>query len=191
MSMLPALTERRARRALSAEPLPEGALGLILEAGTLAPSCYNNQPWRLVASALGDESLPALRAALAPGNAWALVAPAIVAIAVREADDCRLDDGRDYALLDAGLCAMALMTQATALGLIAHPIAGFSPKKAKAALGVPADHVLPVLVVLARPGGPEALAALEPWQRDAEAAPRERRSLGEVAFRGSWGRPAT
>jgi len=186
MNILPAIAERRARRAVSSEPLPEGAVELILEAGTLAPSCYNNQPWRLVASTLSDESLPALRAALAPGNAWALAAPAIVALAVREADDCRLDDGRDYALLDAGLCAMAMMTQATALGLVAHPIAGFAPKKAKAALGIPGDHVLPVLIVLARPGGPEALESLEPWQRAAEDAPRERKPSSEVSFRGSW-----
>jgi nitroreductase len=208
MELLKAISDRRAYRALSPEPLPEDAVRRIVEAGALAPSCYNNQPWRIVVRdvpvltdgpqdgapslARGDALPPdALREALAEGNAWATRAPLIIAVAVRASDDCRLEDGRDYALFDAGLCAMNMMIQATAEGIVAHPIAGYNPKKAKAALGIPADYVLAVLIVVGKHGDPEAPDAppLKEWQLKGETAPRQRKPLGEVAFKGRWGEP--
>ena len=192
MELLKAISDRRAYRGLSPDPLPEDAVRRIVEAGTLAPSCYNNQPWRIVVRdipVLADALPPdALREALAEGNAWATRAPLIIAVAVRASDDCRLEDGRDYALFDAGLCAMNMMIQATAEGIVAHPIAGYNPKKAKAALGIPADYVLAVLIVVGKHGDPEA-APLKEWQLKAESAPRLRKPLGEVAFKDRWGEP--
>ena len=120
MALLKEIDERRAYRALKTTSLPDKALQNIITAGTYAPSCYNNQPWRVVVST--GSSLEALKASLSEGNVWATRAPAILAVAVKESDDCRLEDGRDYALFDAGLCAMNMMTQATAEGLVAHPI---------------------------------------------------------------------
>lgn len=186
MDIIAAIGERRAYRAISAEPLPEDSIRRIVEAGSLAPSCYNNQPWRVVAAS--GESLGRLREALAEGNAWATAAPLIVALAVRASDDCRLDDGRDYALFDAGLFAMNLMTQACAEGLTAHPIAGYNPKKAKAALGIPADYVLAVLIIVGKPGAADD-SMLKDWQKQAEHAPRQRKPLGELVYRDSWGNP--
>ncbi len=208
MEVLKTISDRRAFRALSPEQLPADMVRRIIEAGTLAPSCYNNQPWHIVirdVSVLTDgpqtgapslargNSLPldALHESLSEGNAWATKAPLIIAIAVRDADDCRLDDGRDYALFDAGLCAMNMMIQATAEGIVAHPIAGYNPKKAKAALGIPAEYVLAALLVVGRKGDPEApdAALLKEWQLKSESGPRQRKPLGEVAFKDRWGEP--
>lgn len=208
MEIMKAISERRAYRALSPERVPADTVRRIVEAGTLAPSCYNNQPWRIVirdvpvltdgphtgTPSLARESsqpLAALRESLAEGNAWATKAPLIIAVAVRASDDCRLDDGRDYALFDAGLCAMNMMTQATAEGFVAHPIAGYNPKKAKAALGIPAEYVLAALLVVGKRGAPEApdAAPLKEWQLKSEGGPRQRKPLGEVAFKDRWGEP--
>ncbi len=187
MEILRELAERRSYRAISDAPLPDGALERIAEAGTLSPSCYNNQPWRVVLSS--GESLAALRASLAEGNAWAARAPAIIALAVRESDDCRQDEGRDYALFDAGLCAMAMMAQSVAEGLVGHPIAGYNPKKAKAALGIPADYILITLIVVARRGDPDSAdgALLKEWQLERDKGGRQRKALGETVFRERWG----
>ncbi len=187
MEILRELNERRAYRAISDAPLPEGAVERIVRAGTLAPSCYNNQPWRVVVSR--GESLEALKASLAEGNAWASRAPAIIALAVRESDDCRQDEGRDYALFDAGLCAMAMMAQASAEGIVAHPIAGYNPKKAKAALGIPADYVLITLIVAALKGDPDSTdgSLLKDWQIERDKGERQRKGLGETAFKERWG----
>jgi len=208
MELLKAISDRRAYRALSPERLPADAVRRIIEAATLAPSCYNNQPWRIVirdvpvladgpqtgapSLARGDsQPLSSLHESLSEGNAWAKRAPLIIAVAVRAADDCRLDDGRDYALFDAGLCAMNMMTQATAEGFVAHPIAGYNPKKAKAALGIPAEYVLAALLVVGKKGDPEApdAAPLKEWQLKGEREPRQRKPLGEVVFKDRWGEP--
>jgi nitroreductase len=192
MEIIDAISARRAYRFLSADALPDGSARRIVEAGHLAPSCFNNQPWRITAASgdaagggagHGDEPLTALRAALSETNAWATRAPMIIAVAVRASDDCRLEDGRDYALFDAGLCAMNMISQATAEGLVAHPIAGYNPKKAKAALGIDKDYVLAVLIVVARraEGDIEADTVLMPWQKTAESAPRNRKPLDDVA----------
>jgi nitroreductase len=182
MEIINAISARRAYRFLSTEALPEGAAQRIVEAGHLAPSCFNNQPWK-ISAASGGEALDALRASLSETNAWATRAPMIIAVAVRASDDCRLEDGRDYALFDAGLCAMNMMSQATAEGLVAHPIAGYNPKKAKAALGIDKDYVLAVLIIVARhsEGDLEADTVLMPWQKTGEAAPRNRKPLEDVA----------
>jgi nitroreductase len=133
--------------------------------------------------------LDALKASLAEGNAWASRAPAIIALAARECDDCRQDEGREYALFDAGLCAMAMMVQASAEGLVAHPIAGYNPKKAKAALGIPADFILITLIVVAHRGDPDSPdgALLKDWQRERDKGERQRKSLSDIAYRDRWG----
>ena len=187
MGLLKEIDQRRAFRALKTTALPDEALNNIISAGTYAPSCYNNQPWRVIVST--GSSLEALKASLSDGNVWATRAPAILAVAVKESDDCRLEDGRDYALFDAGLCAMNMIIQATAEGLVAHPIAGYNPKKAKAALGIPADHVLITLIILARKGELEGEDAslLKDWQLERDRGDRQRKPVAETAFRDSWG----
>ncbi|HUW71345.1 MAG TPA: nitroreductase family protein [bacterium] len=199
MEILRLLAERRAYRYLSSEPLPSGAARRIVEAGTLSPSCFNNQPWRIVAAGKqdgsddtdGDAALEALKATLSDGNAWAKAAPLIIAIAVRASDDCRMDDGRDYALFDAGLCAMGMIVQASSEGLVAHPIAGYNPKKAKSALGIPSDYVLATLIIVARrkAGDAEDDPVLSTSQKASEKGPRSRKPLVDVASFGRWDLP--
>ncbi|OHD15448.1 MAG: hypothetical protein A2087_07910 [Spirochaetes bacterium GWD1_61_31] len=181
MPVLETITQRHAFRALSAEPIADEVLTEITQAGCLAPSCYNNQPWRIIVAR--GERLTALKTSLAEGNAWAQVAPAIIAMAVRACDDCRLEDGRDYAFYDAGLCAMNMILQATALGLVAHPIAGYSPAKAKKALGIPKDYVLINLIILGRRGESNSLTD---WQRAAESGQRERRPVDTTVAFEAW-----
>ena len=75
------------------------------------------------------------------------------------------------------------MLEATRLGLVAHPMAGFSASKARKALGIPRAIVPLVLFAVGRPGSNGALA---PWQVEKEGAPRERKHISEFAHRGRW-----
>ena len=64
MEIIDAISARRAYRFLSTEALPESAAELrSVDAGHLAPSCFNNQPWNITATS--GEALETLRAALA------------------------------------------------------------------------------------------------------------------------------
>jgi len=71
---------------------------------------------------------------------------------------------------------------------VAHPIAGYNPKKAKSALGVPGDYVLAALIVVARRAEGSAAddPVLSPSQKASETGPRSRKPLAEVASFGRW-----
>jgi len=181
--MLPEISARRARRGIAADPIPDEVTTRLLEAASLAPSCFNNQPWRLVA--VSGDRLEELKATLTEGNRWATRAPLIVGFATKPSLDCRLEGGRDYAYFDLGMAAMAFMLQATREGLVAHPIAGYSPAKAAKVLGLEEDLVLVTLVVVGKPGDESLLAE---WQRAREQGPRERKPLSELVFREAYGK---
>jgi nitroreductase len=182
MDMLPELEARRAFRAISAEPLPDDQIERLLRAAVLAPSCFNNQPWRIVAVG-GGERLAVLREALTENNKWGTRAPLIAVFATKPSLDCRLDAGRDYAFFGLGMAAMAFMLQATREGLIAHPIAGYKAAPGAKAVELPEDFVPLALVIVGKPGGRELL---NEGQAAREDSPRERKPLQDVAFRDRW-----
>ncbi|MGB9861932.1 MAG: redoxin domain-containing protein [Candidatus Bipolaricaulaceae bacterium] len=175
LAVNPWIAVRRAKRALKLDPVPKELIERVIEAAHLAPSCFNNQPWRFVVAQ--GEKLEAVKKALPGGNYWALKSPAMVAVASRVDLDCRLSDNRDYFLFDCGMAVGFLMVQATQMGLVAHPIAGYDPLPVKEILGIPKDYVLITLVVLGWPGDP---AGLGEKHRELELGPRVRKPLSAV-----------
>lgn len=148
----------------------------------MAPSCMNKQPWRFIAVE-GESALSGLKDALETGNYWGRSAPLIFAVLTKADWDCRLDNGRDYAYFAAGMAAMNLMAQATAEGLYAHPIAGFKPLEAKAALGIPEDVVLLTLILCGRPGDP---STLNEKHRQSELSERSRKDMERIVSVDRW-----
>ena len=184
MDILPELVARRARCRIAADALPVDQIQRLLCAATLAPSCANFQPWRIVA--VTGPGLPAIRDALSEGNKWATRAPLIVVMATKPSLDARLEAGRDYAYFDLGMAALALMLQATREGLYAHPIAGYTPSKVAKGAGLPEDFVPLSLIIVGKPGDD---ALLNEGQKLREHAARQRKGLDEIAFCDSWDKP--
>lgn len=180
--ILEAIGNRRARRALSDQTIDRKTSEILLDAAHLAPSCSNNQPWRLI-PVDDPATLAEVREHLTRGNYWARQAPLIVVVASRVDLDCRLPDGRTYALFDCGLSSMNLMTQATKMGLVAHPIAGFRQAPLKESLGIPSDYAVITLIVVGRPS--DDLSGLSENHRAAEIGRRERKPLDQIV---SWNR---
>ena len=174
MDMLPELVGRRARRALSNDVIDKDVIGRLLEAAVLAPSCFNNQPWRIIVveKREGNASYAAVAESLTPGNAWALEAPVILLFTTGPHLDCRMDNGRDYAFFDAGQAALALQLQAQREGLYAHPMAGFAAGKLRAALGIPQEIVPLCVMALGKPGDPSRLAEGQRKKRRFAAEPQ-------------------
>ncbi len=175
-NILSAITERRAYRSLDARPVPEESLQRILDAAVLAPSCSNNQPWRFLVMKEPD-GLAKGREALSKGNYWAQKAPVLICIYTRKEDDCISSGGREYALFACGLAAANLMAQATAEGLVAHPMAGYNPDILKQSFGLPADGIAIVLIALGYHGDAGGLSERD---KASENSPRSRKQLGEV-----------
>jgi len=141
---------RRARRAIVDQPIEKSTLEKLLQAAHLAPSCANNQPWRFI---VVDEepTLTQSKEHLTGGNYWAKMSPAIIAVTSRADLDCQVPDGREYYLFGCGLASMNLILQATELGLIAHPVAGFKQTPIKQLLDIPNDFTLITLIILGHP----------------------------------------
>jgi peroxiredoxin/nitroreductase len=171
---------RRARRALSSELLSGAEVNRLVEAAHLAPSCFNNQPWRFVVAQ--DDKLEEVKEALSGGNYWAKRAPVIIAVTSHRDLDCKLSDGRDYFLFCCGLAVENLVLQATQMGLIAHPIAGYKPLKVKEILDIPDDYVLITLLIIGKPGD---IGSLSDEHRERELGERARKPLKEVVV---WNR---
>ncbi len=148
MDVWQAIEKRRAFRSLAPAGITEDLLRDLARAAQLAPSCFNNQPARFV-FVYDPSVLQEMHAALSPGNEWARAASLVIAVFSRKQDDCIIRD-REYHQFDCGLAAAFLILRATELGIVAHPIAGFSPKKTKEILAIPEEYQVITLIIAGR-----------------------------------------
>jgi nitroreductase len=148
MDVFRVIQERRAYRSLDPVEITEDLIRDLAECAQLAPSCNNNQPWRFV-FVYDAQTLTDMHAALSSGNVWAHAASMVIAVFSKREDDCIIKD-REYHQFDSGLAAGFLVLRATELGLVAHPIAGFSPNKTREILGIPDEYKVITLIIVGK-----------------------------------------
>jgi nitroreductase len=159
MDVTKAIHERRAYRSLAPVEITEDLVQDLAGHAQLAPSCFNNQPARFV-FVWEPGMLDRIKEALSSGNAWARAASMIVVVFAEKEKDCVIKAlpkagagppaQREYYLFDTGLAVSMLILRATELGLVAHPIAGFSPRKARETLGIPDSAQVITLVIVGK-----------------------------------------
>lgn len=179
MDVTTAIASRRAFRSLDPVEITDGLIKDLARHAQLAPSCNNNQPWRFV-FVYDPARLKELHAALGPGNDWARAASMIIVVFSKKEDDCVIKD-REYHLFGDGLAAGFLILRATELGLVAHPIAGFSPKKTREILGIPEEYQVVTFINVGRHSA-EISPVLSPNQAADERTRPERRALDDFVF---------
>jgi nitroreductase len=184
MNVKGAIETRRAYRALAPVEITDETVHDLVDAARMAASCFNNQPWRYV-FVRDREILEQVFETLPDGNAWAKAASMIVAVISRPDLDCQIM-GRDYFLFDTGMATAQMILRATELDLVAHPIAGYSPKKISGVLGVPDDMSVVALVIFGKHTD-EISDLLSEGQAAAEAERPERRPFDEVAWMDRYG----
>lgn len=160
----------------------EAHLTKIFNAARRAPSAYHEQPWRFILCSretdkdaydklfhlLGEEQ-----------KRWIINAPVLVIVvsAVRPVTEAPLGGPKGapnpWALYDTGAAAVCMMLQATSLGLMAHQVGGFDPKKVSQTFKI-AEGFDPIAVMAIGYNG-ESLAKDKP-----------RKTLEEIVFRGEW-----
>ncbi|MGI8926488.1 MAG: nitroreductase family protein [Tepidiformaceae bacterium] len=186
-ALIPALRERRARRAFAARAVPPEGEAILWEAFAVAPSHGNAQPARLLV-ARAPAVREALVAALSAGNRqWAPAAPLLVALGALPSHDTVQtgSDGatREYWAFHAGIAAGNVMAQATALGLIAHPMAGFDEAAVRATFGAPPELRVLAVLAIGYPGEPDALPA---DLRERETTTQQRLPLNVLVADDAW-----
>ena len=148
MDVIEAIKTRRAYRSLEPVAITEDMVRDLARSAQLAPSCFNSQPIRFV-FVYEPDILKEMHQALSSGNLWAQAASMIIAVFSKAEDDCIIRD-RVYHQFDVGQSVGFLILRATELGLVAHPIAGFSPKKTRQILGIPDDYNVITLIIVGK-----------------------------------------
>ncbi len=155
MDALEAIRRRRTVRSFTGAPIPCADLETIVDAGRLAASGYNRQPWDFVV--VTDQGMIGK---LKIAAQWMDKAAAIIAVV--------LDPTTKYWLEDGSAAVENMLIAATALGYGSCWLEGYTvplESQFKALLGVPEEKRLLTLVPLGVP---------------AESPTKEKRSLEEV-----------
>ncbi len=175
---------RRSYTLLEKSEVTEELIRDLARAASLAPSCFNKQPWRFVFVFQPDD-LERIFSALSSGNEWAKRASMVIAVVGRREDDC-ISKGREYFMFDIGMATAFLILRATDLGLVAHPIAGFDLDLVKEALSVPEGFTVITLLIVGKHS-----EAMKESMTDSEKALEEKRPkrkpFEEFAFIGRFG----
>jgi nitroreductase len=185
--LLPALSERRARRAFQPGEVPVELQDLLWRAVSVAPSHGNTQPTRLLAT-VSPAARERMAAALTEGNrSWATAAPLFVAVAVNpaHAPAVKNRDGseREMWAFNAGIATGNLLAQATALGLLAHPMAGFDETTVREVFDAPPELRILAVLAIGFTGSPDQLPD---DLRAKETAPQRRLPLDHLVAQDAW-----
>lgn len=183
------IAQRWSPRAFSDRPVDDATLLSLFEAARWAPSSRNEQPWRFVVGRRGcDDTWALLLACLDDGNQrWAQKAPVLV-LTVASLTHARGGRPNRWAWHDVGLGTSILLVQATAMGLCAHPMAGYSADRARELFGIPEEFEPVTAIAVGYLGDPDSLPD---DLRASEVRPRRRRPVAESIFASLWGQSAT
>ena len=179
------LARRESSRAFSPRAVAPATLRSVLEAARWAPSSYNAQPWAFVVATKEQSAQhDAIASTLMDINRrWAANAPVLIVTVARTAYPHNGAPNR-HAWHDVGLATANLLTQATALGLVAGPMGGFDPRAAREKLGIPEGWEPVAVIALGYPADVAADSAA------GARKPRERHPLEHFVFAGRWGHAA-
>jgi nitroreductase len=175
--------DRWSPRAFRQDPISKVQLASLFEAMRWAPSCFNEQPWRLCYGLAGEPAHARIVGLLVPANqAWAARAPLLLVLFASRNFSHNGKPNRTAAF-DVGSAWMALALEARVLGLYAHAMAGFDTQRAYTELGVdPEQYEALAAVAIGAIGDPAEL----PESYRAREAPSGRNPQSQFTFRGRF-----
>jgi nitroreductase len=179
MDVKEAIKRRRAYRSLDPVEITRDLINDLAECAQITASCFNNQPWRYI-FIHDNKMLEKMHEALSSGNEWVHKASMIIVVLGKQEDDCVINN-RIYYRYDIGMATGAMILRATELGLVAHPIAGYSPKKTREILGIPDDIDVITLVIVGKHSDKINPVLSEKQIRDEKDRPK-RKEIDEFVY---------
>lgn len=170
------------------KPVTREQLTSLLEAARWAASCFNEQPWRFLVWDRNTDAASWQKAFGCLGEwnqKWVVNAPVLMLSCAGSVFERNNKPSR-WGQHDTGAAGQNLYLQAAAIGLVAHPMGGYDPDKARTAFAIPADYTPMAMIAVGHPGPADSL---EQEYRELENAARRRKPLAECFFEGSWGIP--
>ena len=148
MELVNLINKRRAYRSFEKVTIPKTLFEEAARLAQLAPSCMNKQPWNYIIIQ-DPKQLSAIVETMSSGNqVWNRNSSAVIAVITKPELDCQIGPNRqrEYYLFDTGMATAFLTLFLTENDLVAHPMAGYDPEKAKKVLNIPEDMEIVVLI---------------------------------------------
>ena len=153
--ILDLIKSRQSDRKYSEKPVEKDKLNRILEAGRMAPSACNAQPWKFIVvdkPELLEKLAEAASAKLLGMNMFVSQAPLMIVI-VRESPNFTSKIGatiknKDYSLIDIGIASENICLQAKAEGIGSCMLGWFDEKMVKNILEIPRSKRVELLITL-------------------------------------------
>ena len=170
--------------AFSNRTVERDKLLIMLEASRWAASCFNEQPWSYIIATKNEpvEYDHLLSCLVESNRSWAQSAPVLMLSVVKLHFDKNGKENR-HAFHDVGAASCNLTTQAIALELFVHQMAGFDGEKARSLFSIPEGWEPVAMMAIGYLGDPQTLPES---LREQELAPRIRKPLTEFVFTGNW-----
>ena len=153
--MLELIISRQSDRKYNDKPVEKEKLDRIIEAGRMAPSACNAQPWKFIIvteSKLIEKIAEAASAKLIGMNTFVSQAPVQI-IVVRENPNMSSKVGgtiknKDYSLIDIGIATENICLQARAEGIGSCIIGWFDEKMLRKLLSIPKSKRVELIITL-------------------------------------------
>ena len=153
--ILDLIKSRQSDRKYSEKPVEKDKLNRILEAGRMAPSACNAQPWKFIVvdnPELLGKLAEAASAKLLGMNMFVSQAPLMIVI-VRESPNFTSKIGatiknKDYSLIDIGIASENICLQAKAEGIGSCMLGWFDEKMVKNILEIPRSKRVELIITL-------------------------------------------
>jgi len=147
------LKERYSVRSFKPLKVSKALIEQVLEAGRMAPSANNNQPWYFI-SVRDDDQLSKIKAAY-PRDWFAEVPQVIVVCGDHEQSWKRSYDSKDHCDMDVAIATDHMTLRAAELGLGTCWVCHFDPNVLSEILELP-EHVEPMVILpIGYPANPE------------------------------------
>jgi nitroreductase len=186
--LCPLLAKRYSPRAFADRKIEDEKLRRIFEAARWSASCSNEQPWRFIVGIKGeDDTFERVLHVLTESNQrWARNAPVLMLLCATTTFAISGKPNK-WHMYDAGQAAVHLTVQALHEGIYLHQMAGFDAEKARVEFSIPPDAVPASAIAMGYAGDTNTLPE---DLRVREFQPRTRKSISEMLFSGSWGKPS-
>jgi len=153
--MLEVIVQRQSDRKYSNKPIDKEKLERIIEAGRMAPSACNAQPWKFIIvtePGMVKKVAEAASAKLLGMNSFVDQAPVLIVI-VREQPNMSSKIGgtiknKDYSHIDIGISSENICLQASAEGIGSCMIGWFDEKMIRKLLDIPRSKRVELLITL-------------------------------------------
>jgi nitroreductase len=155
MELMEIIAKRRSIRGFKPDPIKKEDIDYILNAGRLAPSACNFQPWHFIV--ISGNSVKSLKSVYSPD--WFTSAPVIIGVCVDKTKSWKRSDGKSAADVDGAIAMTFMMLAATEIGLGTCWVGAFKADEAKKELNLP-DHI--ELIALTPLGYPEGIPPAKP-----------------------------